>query len=333
MAYTTIDNPELYFQVKLYTGNYSTQSITLDGDENMQPDMVWIKERSVSGNHQLQNSLTGTGSKLMPNSDSQESTGETAYITSFDSDGFSIGANNGINQSGVTNVAWCWKESADAGFDMVTYTGSGSAKTVSHNLSAVPEFFFTKRRSGTNQWRLYHVGASDSATDYTNLDQTDAFSDADTIFNDTMPTSSVFTVGSDSGINGSSETYISFLWSGKQGFSNFSTFVGSGSTDGPFCFTGFTPAWLLIKKSSASGTGWFIFDNKRDSLNPNSKFLMTQATNDEDDNTNRGIDFLSNGFKVRGDSGDVNASGDTYIYMAFAEAPFVNSKGVPCNAR
>ena len=345
MSYTNgLDNPELYFQVKIYTGTGSTHNVTLDGDENMQPDLVWVKEKVPGGgneNHGWVDAVRGTTKTISSNSDGQETT-DLGGVTAFNSDGFTVVDSDAFNgTSGRGYVAWCWKESATAGFDIVTYTGSGSAQNISHSLSAVPEFFPTKRRSGTNQWRTYHVGASDNATDYANLDTTDAFGDDATIFNDTMPTSSVFTVGSDSGINGSSETYVTYLWCGKKGFSRFSKYQGNGSSiNGAFIYTGFRPALIITKSSSTSGTNWLMMDNKRHSVAPASgktnfnvinRQLMPNLSNADD--TNENIYFLSNGFKWYRDGGDSNASGRTYVYAAWAESPLVNSNGVPCNAR
>ena len=341
MSYTNgLDNPELYFQCKLYTGNGSSRSITFDGSENMSPNLLWLKSRDNTEWHALHDSVRGATKVLFANDDRDELTTST-HVTSFDSNGFSHGSGTNTNNSGIKMVCWAWKESATAGFDIVTYTGSGSAQNISHSLSAVPEFFPTKRRSGTNQWRTYHVGASSSATNYGNLDQVDPFSASTSIFNDTMPTSSVYTVGSDSGINGSSETYVSYLWCGKQGYSRFSKYQGNGSaTNGEFIYTGFRPALIITKSSSTSGTNWLMMDNKRHSVAPASgktnfnvinRQLMPNLSNADD--TNENIDFLSNGFKWYRDGGDSNASGRTYVYAAWAESPLVNSNGVPCNAR
>ena len=328
-VYTQIDNPELYFQVALYTGNYSTQSITFDGSEDMQPDMVWIKERSVSGNHQLQDSVRGTSKKLMPNSSDAEGT-ESAYITSFDSDGFSIGQNNGINQSGVTNVAWCWKESATAGFDIVSYTGNGSARTISHSLSAKPGFFVVKGRSYGEEWECYHTSLG--ATKCLQLNADGGEDDLANRFNDTEPTTSVFTVGDADAVNKNTYTYITYLFAEKQGFSKFGSYTGNGNANGTYIHLGFRPAWFLTKKSSASGNNWTLWDNKRDAKNPMDLLLHPNSSNAENDSGDN-IDFCSNGIKFRNTAGGGNASGATYIYMAFAEQPFVNSNGVPCNAR
>ena len=328
-VYTQIDNPELFFQCKIYTGNYSTQSITFDGSEDMSPNLVWIKEISVSGNHQLQDSVRGTSKKLMPNSSDAEGT-ESAYITSFDSDGFSIGQNNGINQSGVTNVAWCWKESATAGFDIVSYTGNGSARTISHSLSAKPGFFVVKGRSYGEEWECYHTSLG--ATKCLQLNATGGEDDLANRFNDTEPTTSVFTVGDADAVNKNTYTYITYLFAEKQGFSKFGSYTGNGNANGTYIRLGFRPAWFLTKKSSASGNNWTLWDNKRDAKNPMDLLLHPNSSNAENDSGDN-IDFCSNGIKFRNTAGGGNASGATYIYMAFAEAPFVNSKGVPCNAR
>ena len=328
-VYPTIDNPALYFNTFLYTGN-GTDDTTISG-VGFQSDLTWIKARSNTAWHQVTDSVRGAGKVISTNSDGAES--DFSSLKSWNSDGFVLSDNSNFNGNTVTFVSWNWKESATAGFDIVTYTGSGSAQNISHSLSAVPEFFPTKRRSGTNQWRTYHVGASDSATDYANFDTTDAFSDSATIFNDTMPTSSVFTVSTDSGINGSSETYVTYLWRSVQGFSKFGTYTGNGNTDGPFVYTGFRPAFLIIKKSSASGSSWMIFDTKRNPTNDGATLRLPVGGTDSESTDHILDNSLSNGFKIRDSDATLNTSGATFVYIAFAEAPFVNSNGVPCNAR
>ena len=327
-AYTTIDNPELFFQAVLYTGNYSTQTITLPGSEDMQPDMIWIKERDGTSSHALQDSVRGTGSKIMPNSSDAESTGETAYITAFNSDGFSIGANNGINQDGILNVAWCWKESATAGFDINLHTGNGSARTISHSLSAKPDFFVVKGRTFAEQWECYSKILG--ATKCLQWDDNSAEADLLNRFNDTEPTTSVFTVGDADAVNKNTYTYVTYLWRSVQGFSKFGSYVANNNADGPFVYLGFRPAFLMVK-SYKNAQDWEIFDNKRSTFNPVEKNLAANVTNAEQ--TDLDIDFLSNGFKVRVADDSVNNSSYSYIYMAFAEQPFVNSNGVPGNAR
>jgi len=331
MAYTTIDNPELYFQTKLYTGNGSTQSITFDGSENMQPDWVWVKQRSGTTNHKTSDSVRGATKALQPNDVDAEAT-DSDGITSFDSNGFSLGAGGDYNGSSNTQVAWCWKESATAGFDIVSYTGNGSSGlTVSHSLSAVPSVIIIKNRSGSYSWTVYHhKNTSAPETESLFLDTNDATADRVNEFNDTAPTSSIFTVGDGNSVNNSSENFIAYLFAEKKGYSKFGSYTGNGSSDGTFIFTGFRPAFVLQKKTSGT-SNWVIYDNKRDTSNVVTQELKPDVSNAESSFTN--IDILSNGFKQRADYAYTNNSGGTYIYMAFAEAPFVNSNGVPNNAR
>ena len=330
-AYTTIDDPSAYFKVQLYTGDGNdSRTITFDDtDTDMQPDMVWIKERSSTSSHYLTDSVRGIGKKLEPDGAGAESTEGLSAVTS---DGFTIGTStNQVNQDTITHVAWCWKESADAGFDIVTYTGTGSAKTESHSLSAVPHFFVIKSRSDSGDWNVGHQAFTYSSNDYIMLSSTAALDQQSYVFNGTAPTSSVFSVGTGNDVNGSSRTYVAYLWTEKQGFSKFGSYTGNGNADGTFVYTGFKPAWILIKRTSTAGNDWGIFDNKRLGYNVDNEELRPSA-NDAEQTDDR-LDILSNGFKIRLAGAGFNANGDTFIYMAFAEAPFVNSKGVPCNAR
>ena len=350
-VYTSIDNPELYFQVKTYTGNGSTQSITLDGDENMQPDFVWIKERDDTSNHNLYDSVRGVQKYIYSNETTEELSG-TNSLTAFNSDGFSIGNGTFINQSSQGYVAWCWKAgtsftndasatsigsidssgsaSDTAGFSIVSYTGTGTAGTIKHGLSSAPLITCIKQTSsggtGSGAWNFitYQIdGTSDELT----LNGTGAKADRSI----TAPTTSVFSVDTSDERNDSSQTYICYTFAEKQGFSKFGTYTGNGNADGTFVYTGFRPAYVMIKQSSTSGEGWHIFDNKREGYNVDNDPLVANTNGAE--GTSDMIDLLSNGFKLRTTSEAVNESGETYIYMAFAEAPFVNSNGVPCNAR
>jgi len=330
-VYTTIDNPELYFQTKIYTGNgTNSTAITLDGDENMQPDLVWTKCRSHTVDHGVQDSVRGVGKVFHTNSTSAEGTDN--WLLSLDSDGFTLSNSNEVNQSTRTFVAWCWKESATAGFDIVTYTGNDSARTISHSLSAVPHMMIVKVRDTSDGWMIYHTdNTSGPETDFLRLDNTDATTDNANMWNDTAPTSSVFTVGIDGGVNADTESYINYLFTNIQGYSKFGTFTGNGNDNGPFVYTGFRPAWILTKKASQSSE-WHIYDNKRVTFNPNDNVLSPNGNYADSINANCNTDFLSNGFKLRNSNDNRNDNGETHIYAAFAEAPFVNSKGVPCNA-
>ena len=327
-VYTAIDDPEAYFQVKLYSGTGSSQSITLDGSEDMAPNMIWIKERTATSSHVINDSVRGVQKNIQPNSNAAES-GDSTELTAFNSNGFTYGSDGKGNESGQTYVAWNWVESATAGFDIVLYTGNGTDDTdISHSLSAVPKMILVKRRDGTDSWLVQHGALG--ATKALNLEGNGAVQTYTPYWSDETPTSSVFTLGDDGRLNGSSETYVAYLWSEKQGFSKFGSFVANSNVDGPFIFCGFKPS-LVIGKVATDTNDWFMFDAKRSTFNPvdDSVYPNTNAA----ENTNHIIDFLSNGFKIRDSDGTVNSTGNTYIYMAFAEAPFVNSNGVPCNAR
>jgi hypothetical protein len=330
MAYTSINDPEAYFQVKLYSGTGSSNAQTFDGDTDMQPDLVVIKSRNHAYGHHWTDAVRGAGKDLYSELTDDEYPNANS-LASFDSDGFTVGSDNGVNNgSSKTYVAWCWKESATAGFDIVSYTGNAvDGRTISHSLSAVPDMYIIKNRSAAEPWMVYHGSLGNTKALYLNTTMAAATSNSYT--NDTSPTSSVFSVSDWEGNNGDGNSIIAYLFTSKQGFSKFSSYTGNGSTNGPFIYTGFRPAMIIIKTTSGADR-WVISDNKRDvdnvvvgELNPNDSAV--------ENTSGTPFDFLSNGFKLRR-TGDVfNTDGDVYVYMAFAEAPFVNSKGVPCNAR
>ena len=337
MAYTTIDDPEKYFQVKTYTGSGSIQAVTFDGTSDMQPDFIWIKNVDYADHHKLVDSVRWTddsdSNQLKPNGTNGE--GNQAIINSFNSDGFTLSTGDrGWNSSdGDTFVAWCLKETADAGFDIVTYTGNGSARTISHSLSAVPHFILAKRLDANgNSWVVYHKGVDSSAPeDYTLALDSTATRVNETLWNDTAPTSSVFSVGTAAGINGNTNTYVAYCFAPKQGFSKFGSYIGNGNADGPFVYTGFRPSFVLAKNATVAGQHWFINDDKR-GLNGGSNWI--KADYEDAQLTNLvNCDLLSNGFKLRNNNDIFNDSGETFVYAAFAHSPFVNSNGVPNNAR
>ena len=328
-AYTTIDYPEAYFQVVVWTGTGSSNAITLGGDTDMSPDLVIAKTRAVAHSHGTTDSVRGAQIEFYTNgTDAEKSV--TEGLKSFDSDGFTVGTDGGWNSDGDAKVAWCWLESATAGFDIVLYTGNGTVDTeISHSLSAVPHLMLVKKRSGTAGWIVYHhKNKSDPETDYLALHNTAATADDATVWSDEAPTSSVFTLGTNGDGNADSGTYVAYLWTGKQGFSKFGTYEGNGNADGTFVNTGFRPA-LVITKSIDSTSSYHMFDNKREGYNVDNDALIAEAPDAEV--TTDMIDLLSNGFKFR-IATDPNVA-ETYVYMAWAEAPFVNSNGVPCNAR
>ena len=332
MAYTTIDDPAKYFVTVLYTGNDTARTITTGLEST---DMIWNKRRDSTGNHLLYDDVRGINVDLNPDTNELNET-QTGTVTAFGSDSFNLGTHGGTNANGETKVNWCWAESATAGFDMVTATGNATAKTISHSLSAVPHWIIAKEKTGSvNDWVVYHhKNTSAPETDKLILNENNATSDDNTVWNDTAPTSSVFTVGTGSVVNRNSSTYIYYLWSEKQGYSKFGSFTGNNNADGIFVYTGFRPAWVMTKSSNQGGThyDWVIFDNKRNTGNPNDDFLDANNNGAEVTSGRNIIDFCSNGFKCRSSYGDLNSNYE-YVYMAFAEAPFVNSKGVPANAR
>jgi len=329
MAYTTIDDPSAYFQVTLYTGDGSTtNAITNGGNSDLQPDMVWLKDRGAANWHSITDVARGHSKAIFPNEDDAEDS-SNAYVKAFNSDGFTLGsAGSDVNANNNTYVSWQWKESATSGFDIVTFTGNQTARTISHSLSAKPEWLWIKNREKVESWHTQHgaLGATKTAESNT----TGAFGTGSTIWNDTEPTTSVFSVGNNGNINETGSGIVVFLWASKQGFSKFGSYSGNGNADGAFVYTGFKPAFVMIKRTNAT-SNWRIFDNKRLGYNSSNSQSYPNLANAEDTGTN--LDFYSNGFKLLSTSGDINNGSGTYIYMAFAEQPFVTSTGVPATAR
>jgi hypothetical protein len=351
MAYTEIDDPEAYFQVKTYTGDGSTQAITFDGDTDMQPDLVWVKNRSEDYEHTLFDSVRGVQKFIRSSTTGTEQTNANT-LTAFGSDGFSVGSDGSVNDNTDGFVAWCWKANGSgssntagsinttatsanttAGISIVTWTGDeGSSATLGHGLGAVPKMIITKGRTYASSWATYH--ASLGATKVMYLSETDASADVATIWNDTEPTSTLFTVGSSNQVN-DAYNYVAYVFAEKQGFSKFGSYTGNGDdADGTFVYTGFKPSFVLVKKTSGTDD-WTLSDHKRDvDVSPNFARLAANTTAVESENIIWArINKFSNGFRPGGTDSVTNESGSTYIYMAFAEAPFVNSNGVPCNAR
>ena len=331
-AYTAIDDPEAYFQVQLYTGDgAANNAITLGGDTDMQPDLVWIKNRDAGDSHCLFDAVRGATKVMHSDTNAAEAT-DTDTLDSFASDGFQVDADVKVNTNTEKYVAWCWKESATSGFDIVAYTGDGSNRTISHSLSAVPHVMIVKNKVGENGWAVYqHKNTAAPETDVLELDSTGATVDNDPRWNDTAPTSSVFTVGTHATTNNDGTAFIAYLFSEKQGFSKFGSYVGNGNADGPFVYTGFKPAFVMMKEST-SASAWTMVDGGREPFNE-AGAKATFCNLNTAEATGSGVDFLSNGFKLRSTDTNSNADGETSIYIAFAEAPFVNSNGVPCNAR
>lgn len=312
----TIKKGNAYFDVTTYTGNGSTQSITNSGA--MQPDFVWMKKRSAAESHILQNSTTGTTKFLISNSTAAEDT-SSAIIQSFDSGGFTVGSSSVVNGAATTYAAWQWKESASAGFDIVTYTGTASSLTVNHSLGVAPAMIIAKSRgtAGTN-WGVWHKNLT-AASYYLLLNSTAAQATAANTIQST-PTSTSVSLG-DSSIFNAASSMVMYLFAEVAGFSKFGSYTGNGSSDGPFVYCGFRPRFLLIKISSTTGS-WTMVDTSRDTYNLSTKGLYADLSDAED--SSRAIDILSNGFKIRSATAN-NTSGATHIFAAFAENPFKNS--------
>ena len=339
MAYTTIDDPSAYFKVQLYTGDgNSSKAITFDDtDTNMQPDFVWIKRRDDADSHFIYDSVRFDGSNaywLQANNNNAQ--GSDRPLTAFGSDGFTIGSNNSaLNGNTNTYVAWCWKEDTTAGFDIVTYTGASGDQTFAHSLGVAPEWYLVKERGNANSWVVNHIGLANQTNAYLLLNTTDA-AGTDSWFNSTAPSSSVVHANDgDSPTNRNGGTYVMYLWRSVKGFSKFGSYIGNGNADGTFVYLGFRPAFVIVKRTDSSTNGnWVMHDNKRaNSFNEIDARLFPNTNDAESSNGNGKIDFLSNGFKYRTSSDGQNGSGNEMIYLAFAESPFVNSKGIPTNAR
>ena len=346
--YTEIDDPTAFFQCELWTGNGSARSITLSGNSDLQPDMVWLKQRSGTENHNLYDSIRGAGIRLIPNLNNSEST--TNELTAFNSDGFSLADGDEVNKSSSTYVAWNWKagtsftndasstsigsiDSAGSfnntcGFSIVSWTGTGSAGTIKHGLNSTPKMIIVKNRGAGELWLVYHKSLG--ATKFLRLAGSEAVQTLTSTFNDTEPTSSVFTVGSNEASNRNGYNMIAYCFAEKQGFSKFGSYTGSANADGPYIHLGFKPAFLVIKQSS-SERNWIMMDNKRSPFNIVTKYM--KGNSDSAEETYNYVDFLSTGFKCRDSDTGANASGGTYIYYAFAENPFVTSTGVSGLAR
>jgi len=328
----TIKNGSDYFNTVLYTGNNSTNVITGVG---FQPDLFWIKDRSTTGeDHHVFDSVRGLNKAIYANQTSAESDGFDGggqnNITAVGSDGFTItgdGTNGEGNLTGRNYVAWNWKESATAGFDIVGYTGTGSTpQTRAHSLGVAPEMMIVKSRSGTDgdeHWVTYHHKGHATPQDYFGRLNTDGDWEDNIIWNDTAPTSSVFTTADNAIINTNTHTYIAYLFASVEGYSKVGSYTGNGNADGPTVFMGFKPAFVLIKRTDAD-EDWWLYDNVRDTGNPHTQFLYANTTTAEQTGTgdNIALDFISNGIKLRTANVNWNASGGTYIYLAFAETPF-----------
>jgi hypothetical protein len=347
MAYTTITDPSAYFQTALWTGDGSTPTITNDGNSDLQPDWLWGKNRTgTADNHYLIDSTRGTNKYVFSNSNSAEIT--NAAISSFNSDGFTLTSDVGLNRSGSTYVGWQWKANGGttasntdgsitstvqanttAGFSIVTYTGNNTGgATIGHGLGVAPKVVFTKTRAIADNWLVYHEGIG--ATKYLTLNTTSASATSTGAWNDTAPSSTVVTLGSFDNSN-DNDNMVAYCFAEKQGYSKFGSYEGNNNADGTFVYLGFKPSFMLIKNIDGTNN-WMMLDNKRDTDNPVLNALVANGSGNEFADSGDLCDFLSNGVKMRvAGQGTNNAA--TFIYMAFAEHPFVSSEGVPTTAR
>ena len=350
MAYTTIDDPSAYFQTTLYTGNGSANlAITNSGNSDLQPDLVWIKNRDTTDGHCIFDSNRGA-TKLLAITTAIETT-DTDTLDSFASDGFQVDADVKVNTNTEAYIAWQWKANGGttstntsgtnidttvqanttAGFSIMTYDGTGTAAdSLGHGLGVVPHLILLKNLDEVNRFMVYHhKNTAAPETEYLNFQATNVTVDVATRWNDTAPTSTVITLGDNDGVSKASTSYICYAWSEIQGFSKFGSYIGNGNADGPFVYTGFKPAFVTVKKTTAEHSWYIQFISQ--GYNPvKYSQIADQVTTDA---TESSMDFCANGFKLRTTGNGHNTDDETYVYIAFAENPFVTSGGVPCTAR
>jgi hypothetical protein len=346
MAYTTIKKPSDYFNTKLYTGNGTAigsggNAITGVG---FQPDWTWIKRRDGgTSHHQLFDAVRGATKRVYSSSNSAEST-DSETLTAFGTDGFTVGSNTGVNPNGNNLVAWNWKAngagsantdgsisstvsaSATSGFSIVKYTGTGANATVGHGLGVAPKMIIVKNTEATENWLVYHQSLENTSA--LKLNETSAKGSTQYYWNNTSPTSSTFSLGASSEANTNADVNIAYCFADVTGYSKFGSYTGNGNADGTFVYTGFKPAFVIHKRTD-TGASWMMYDNKRQTINPKDQTLFADLNNAESGGD--AVDFLSNGFKQRSTGASQNASGGTYIYMAFAEQPLIGDN--PATAR
>jgi hypothetical protein len=323
------------FNSLTYTGDDgSSRAVTGVG---FSPDWVWIKNRDVAEVHALYDTVRGATYYLSSNNSDTTQDRGIYGLRSFDSDGFTLGAGGEVNDANEKYVAWNWKAGGSAssnsdgditssvsantaaGFSIATFTKGSGNQTVGHGLSVAPDFLAVKRTNGSGSWFVYHsANTANPETDYLRLNELDGTTDNDTVWNDTAPTSTVFTVGT---AFNSGEELLCYALHSVEGYSKFGGYTGNGSADGPFVFTGHRVAWVMLKRGNTLGH-WQMYDEARHPDNVNNDVLYANLADDETSASSYGVDFLSNGFKVRTTGGDINASGSPFIYLAFAEAPF-----------
>ena len=335
---STIVKGNTVMDATLYTGTLLSNAIT--NAAAFKPDLVWLKSRSAATGHEWTDSVRGVTKSLSSNSTAAEAT-DVQGLTAFNTNGFTVGTNTDYNNLAATYVGWQWQAgqgstssntngtitstvsvNASAGFSVVTFTGTGAAGTVGHGLGVAPSMYIIKQRSATGDWFVYHQSVGATAGLFLNLTTA---STTNTYFNNTSPTSSVFSIGTAGGLNANGVTAIAYCWTTIAGYSSFGAYSGNGSTDGPMIYTGFQPKFVLLKNTNTSIYDWWIYDSIRNSYNQANLSLQPDLSSAETNNSNISIDTLSNGFKLRGTNSNINGSGNSYIYAAFATSPFKNS--------
>jgi len=348
MAYTTIDDPSAYFQAKTYAGNsIDNTAITNDGNSDLQSDLIWFKRIDTPADHFYFDSNRGVTKTLKTSSSDAEIT-TTTILKSFDTNGFTVGINSNSNSSSGTYVAWQWKcnggttstntdgdinstvqVNQDAGFTIVQYSPSDSTqRTIGHGMGSTPDIVWIRARNRVEDTWFYH-GAIGLSGAQLNSGTTYNTSPASTALKGVG--ASTFTVGTNPVVNGA-YNYIAYCWKEIQGYSKFGKYVGNGNNDGPFVYTGFKPAFIIVKVTD-DARDWRMFDAKRSTFNVIDDYLTPNTNAIQGTSSLLSYDFLSNGFKLRGNHVSTNQSGKTFIYMAFAENPFVTSTGIPTTAR
>ena len=345
MAYTIIDDPSAYFHTQLFTGNGSTQSITNNANSgDFKPDWLWIKSRGSNHGYGVFDSNRGGNARLDTSATQEERTNE-GNVT-FQTNGFNVTSSHPTTNNSSTNmVAWQWianggttanntsgdigtsvvQANTTVGISIVLYTGNNTGgSTVGHGLGGVPEWIIAKSRAAAKPWVVYHVGMGNTKS--IKLNATDAAATDSSSWGNTTPSSTTFTLGN--GDSNHTGTMLAYCFRSIQGYSKFGSYTGNGDANGAFVYTGFKPAWLMVKRSS-DAQGWIIWDSKRDTFNTADAPLTASESSGEDD---KEVDLLSNGFKFRSADTATNAA-STYIYMCFASSPLVGSDGTPCTAR
>ena len=338
--------PKDNFHTNLWTGN-STTDRAMTG-VGFKPDLLWIKSRSEGTDHEWNDAVRGSTKYLRSNVANGEGT-EAESVKSFDADGYTLGNANYWNWTAKTFAGWSWKAGTTtgitgspsitpaaysfnqtAGFSIIKYVGNGTAgATIPHGLGAVPHFAIFKYLDGAEAWGVYHHSIGNGKKLVLNTTETEVTQS--TIWNNTSPTSTLFSIGTHANVNTNSINNIAYIFTEKKGYSKFGSYMGNGNIDGPFAYTGFRPAMIIRKRATGSTNDWYITDNKRLGYNPNNAYLFPNTTQTESDITR--IDFLSNGFKIRTtDTGD-NDTNETYVYAAFAEFPIVSSNSKAGTAR